>query len=55
MEENGCKSSLYVEDFMTEEEEDIKVPKPVLKNKETFQEKKENFNIQKVLKEFVLK
>lgn len=55
MEVDGNKASLYVEDFMTEEEEDIKIPKPIAKNKETFQEKKENFNIQRVLKEFVLK
>lgn len=55
MAESNGKNSLYVDDFMSKEEEEIKVPYSVIKDKQSFNEKKENFNIEKVLNEFVLK
>lgn len=57
METQGEKERIYVDDFMSEDEDndDYKKPLPVLKNKETFHEKKENFDIQSVLSKFIIK
>lgn len=57
METKEEKERIYVDDFMSEDEEndDYKMPRPVLKNKETFHEKKENFDIQSVLTKFIIK
>lgn len=51
------KETVYCDDFMTEEEEkelEYKKPFPKLKNKETFMQKKEEFNLNEVLTKFVL-
>jgi hypothetical protein len=52
------KEKVYVEDFMDEDEEkehEYKVPYKKYVAKETFEEKKNAFDIQKALDKFVLK
>ena len=49
------KQSLYVKDFMTEEEEKAEISTKKDKDIDNFEKSKENFDIEKILSGFVLK
>ena len=55
MADSESKPSRYVDDFMGQEEEEYKVPLSVHKDRESFNKQKDNFKIENVLNQFVLK
>lgn len=52
---SAVKQSVYVHDFMTEEEEKTQTTKKDPNDVKNFEKSKESFNLEKILSEFVLK